>query len=77
MEWLERLNKSVDYIENNLADEISYDRAAQIACCSTYHYQRMFSYIAGIPLSEYIRRRRMTVAAFELQNNRMKVIMLH
>ncbi len=41
MEWLERLNKSVDYIENNLADEISYERAAQIACCSTYHYQRM------------------------------------
>jgi AraC family transcriptional regulator len=74
MEWLERLNKSVDYIENNLADEISYDRAAQIACCSTYHYQRMFSYIAGIPLSEYIRRRRMTVAAFELQSRNMKVI---
>ena len=74
MEWLERLNKSVDYIEDNLADEISYDRAAQIAYCSTYHYQRMFSYIAGIPLSEYIRRRRMTVAAFELQSRKMKVI---
>jgi AraC family transcriptional regulator len=74
MEWLERLNKSVDYIEENLGDVISYKQAAQIACCSTYHYQRMFSYIAGIPLSEYIRRRRMTVAAFELQNNNVKVI---
>ena len=74
MEWLERLNKSVDYIEENLGDVISYRQAAQIACCSTYHYQRMFSYIAGIPLSEYIRRRRMTVAAFELQNNDVKVI---
>jgi AraC family transcriptional regulator len=74
MEWLERLNKSVDYIEQNLGDIISYRQAAQIACCSTYHYQRMFSYIAGIPLSEYIRRRRMTVAAFELQNNDVKVI---
>jgi AraC family transcriptional regulator len=52
MEWLERLNKSVDYIEENLGDVISYKQAAQIACCSTYHYQRMFSYIAGIPLSE-------------------------
>lgn len=74
MEWLTELNRAIDYIENNLADNISYDKAAQIACCSTYYFQRMFSYIAGIPLSEYIRRRRMTVAAFELQVSEAKVI---
>ena len=62
------MNKAIDYIEANLADEISYDMAAQIACCSTYHFQRMFSFITNIPLSEYIRRRRLTLAAFELQN---------
>ena len=74
MEWLERLNQSLDYIEENLSGTISYERAAQIACCSAFHYQRMFSYIAGVPLGEYIRRRRMTEAAFELQTNGMKVI---
>jgi len=74
MEWLERLNQSINYIEDNLYGTINYEHAAKIACCSTFHFQRMFSYIAGIPLSEYIRRRRMTVAAFDLKNSSAKVI---
>jgi AraC family transcriptional regulator len=74
MDWLSRMNNAVDYIEANLADEISYDKAAQIACCSTYHFQRMFSSITDVPLSEYIRRRRLTLAAFELQNSNIKVV---
>lgn len=67
MEWLEKLNEAITYIENNLQGNIDYNEAAKIACCSTYHFQRMFSYIAGIPLSEYIRQRKMTLAAFDLQ----------
>lgn len=74
MEWLERLNKSIDYIEKNLEGEIDFNQAAKIAYCSTFHYQRMFSYMAGIPLSEYIRRRRMTAAALELQSSNVKII---
>lgn len=74
MEWLERLNQSISYIEDNLAGEIDYEQAARIACCSTFHYQRMFSYIANVALAEYIRRRRMTLAAFELQNSDIKII---
>lgn len=74
MEWLERLNKSISYIEDNLTGEIDIDKAAQIACCSPFHYQRMFSYIASVSLGEYIRRRRMTLAAFELQSNDIKII---
>ena len=74
MDWLDSMNTAMDYIESHLADEISYDRAAQLACCSTYHFQRMFSYITGVPLSEYIRRRRLTLAAFELQTGGAKVI---
>lgn len=74
MEWVERLNQAVNYIEANLNGTIEYDVAAQFACCSTFHFQRMFSYIAGIPLSEYIRRRRMSAAAVDLQTTRMKVI---
>jgi len=74
MEWLERLNASINYIEENLEGEININQAAKIAFCSTFHFQRMFSYMAGIPLSEYIRRRRMTSAAFELQNSGIKII---
>jgi AraC family transcriptional regulator len=74
MEWMERLNQSVDYLEANLGGELRLEEAAHIACCSAYHYQRMFSYIAGVPLAEYIRRRRMTAAAFELQSTEVKII---
>jgi AraC family transcriptional regulator len=74
MEWLERLNRSVEYIEDNLEDKIDFGEAAKIACCSSFHFQRMFSYMAGVSLSEYIRRRRMTCAALKLQRGEAKVI---
>ncbi|WDV45828.1 AraC family transcriptional regulator [Clostridiaceae bacterium M8S5] len=74
MDWLNRMNNAMDYIESNLTKDISYDKAAKMACCSTYHFQRMFSFITDIPLSEYIRRRRLTLAAFELQTSNIKVI---
>lgn len=73
MEWLKRFSQAIDYIEQNLDGEISYEEAANIACCSTYYFQRMFSYVVGLPLSEYIRQRRMTQAAFDLQNGKAKV----
>lgn len=74
MEWLKKLSAAIDYIENNLDGDISYEEAAEIACCSTFYFQRIFSYVAGISLSEYIRRRRMTQAAFDLQRTGAKVI---
>ena len=67
MEWLRKLSDAIAYIEQNLDAEISYEEAARIACCSPYYFQRMFSYVAGISLSDYIRRRRMSQAAFDLQ----------
>ncbi|MEK4368284.1 helix-turn-helix transcriptional regulator [Paenibacillus sp. FSL R5-0473] len=74
MDWLERMKSSIDNIETNLENNISYDEIAQIACCSTYHFQRMFPFIKGITLSEYIRRRRLTLAAFEMQANDARLI---
>ena len=67
MEWIERLNNAIAYIEENLTETIDYEQLGRIACCSAYHFQRMFAYMAGVPLSEYIRRRRMSLAAVELQ----------
>lgn len=73
-DWIVRMNNAIAYIEKNICSKIDYYEAAKIACCSVYHFQRFFSFIADIPLSEYIRRRRLTLAAFELQNNDVKVI---
>ena len=56
MEWLKNLSNAIEYIESHLDTEISYEEAARIACCSTYYFQRLFSYVAGISLSEYIRK---------------------
>lgn len=67
MEWVDGLNQTIAYIEDHLTVGIDYESLAKLACCSAYHYQRMFAYMAGVPLSEYIRRRRMSRAAVDLQ----------
>ena len=74
MDWVDRLNEAVRYIEDNLTGEIEYEKLGQIACCSAYHFQRMFNYIAGVPLSEYIRRRKMSLAAVDIQGGEAKII---
>lgn len=74
MEWLERMNKALQYMEDNISSDISFEEAARIACCSSYHFQRMFSFITGVTLAEYIRHRRLTMAALELQNGSEKII---
>lgn len=74
MDYLNRMNEALDYIEKNLDGEIDYKKVSSIACCSVSYFQRVFSFITEISLSEYIRRRRMTLAAFELQNSDIKII---
>lgn len=73
MDWHEKMNAAVDYIENNLAGNIDIREAARFAHCSEYHFRRMFSFVAGVPVSEYIRRRRMTLAALELQQTKRTI----
>lgn len=74
MEWVEHLNQAIDYIEAHITEEIGYEQLGRVACCSAYHFQRMFAYMAGVPLGEYIRRRRMSLAAAELQSGDAKII---
>lgn len=74
MTLLDGMNNALKYIEDNLDGDIDYAAVAKAACCSPYHFQRFFVSVTDIPLSEYIRRRRLTLAAFELQNTDRKVI---
>ncbi|MBU3144500.1 AraC family transcriptional regulator [Clostridium sp. CF012] len=74
MDWINRMTATVDYIENHLTYDIMYDEVAKIACCSMHQFGRVFSYIVGISLSEYVRRRRLTLSALDLQNSTEKVI---
>jgi AraC family transcriptional regulator len=68
------MNQAMAYIEENLADEIDMQQVEKLALCSAYHFRRMFSFLAGVPLSEYIRRRRLTLAAFELLRREVSVM---
>ena len=74
MEWLARMNATLDYVENNLCGEINYSELEKIACCSAHTFFKMFSYVANVSLSEYVRKRRLTLAALELQSGDVNVI---
>lgn len=67
-------NNVINYVEENMCNEIDYEKAAEMLGTSSFHFQRMFSFLVGIPIAEYIRRRRMTLAAFDLQKSKEKVI---
>jgi len=73
MSFVSDFESAIEYIEENLAGDIDYNMVAKKAKCSSYHFQRMFSTLVGIPLSEYIRRRRLTLAAFEIQNSDLRI----
>lgn len=68
------MSLALAYVENNLTGEIDQGELARIACCSSNNFYRMFSFITDISLTEYIRKRRLTLAAIELQASDVKVI---
>ncbi len=74
MDWLKRMNQALEYVENNLTNEIDMKVVAQKACCSSYNFQKVFSFITGISLVDYIRRRRLTLAAFEIHDSKIKIV---
>lgn len=74
MDTLSSMNNALEYIEDNLTEEINYSKISKIAFCSEYHFKRMFSFLSGISLSEYIRRRRLTLAALDLKDKNLRII---
>ena len=73
MDWIKRLNQAIDFIEENLDGELDYEEVAGIAGCPSYYFQQMFLYLTDMTLREYIRRRRLSLAAVELQKGNRKV----
>lgn len=71
---LKEMNEALNYIEENLESHIDLVEVAKKAYCSEYHFKRLFSLLSGITIAEYIRRRRLTLAALDLKEQRVKVI---
>ena len=74
MDSLRCMNNALAYIEEYLTEDIDHREVSKIACCSEYHFKRMFSSLSGIALSEYIRRRRLTLAALDLKASDLRII---
>ena len=74
MDWLKRMNSVLDYIESNLDSEIQDDKIAVLSASAKGMFQRFFAFITDMTLSEYVRKRRLTQAAFDIQNTDAKII---
>lgn len=74
MDVIKQLNNAIAYIENNLCGEIDTNKIAEIAFCPYDKFKRFFSYMTNMSVSEYIRKRRLTLVAYELLNGREKII---
>lgn len=74
MEILTRLNKIMEYIDDHLQDEIDRKHIARLACSSESQFNRLFAIIADQSIGEYIRNRRLTKAAFDIQYTNEKII---
>lgn len=74
MDWIARLTSAMTYIEENLCGEIDWAEAGRRAMCSSHQFARTFVLMTDVPLSEYVRRRRLTLAAQDLQQRGDKVL---
>ena len=72
--WIEGIQESIDYIEQNLTEELDIEDIAKKAAVSSFYYQRIFGALCGMTVGEYIRARRMTMAAQEFSCSDHKVI---
>ena len=74
MDYVSGIQRAIDFIEDNICDELDYDVIAERAACSVFYFQRIFGILCGVPLGEYIRNRRLTLAGSELTNTDEKII---
>lgn len=74
MDWIEKMNMAIRHIEQHITDTLNSEDIAEIVDCSPYHFQRIFVCMTGVPFSEYIRRRKMSLAVADLKSGDMKII---
>ena len=74
MEWMESISRAIGYIEAHITEEITIDGIAKQVNISPFYFQKGFSLLCGIPVTEYIRKRRLALAGSELVSADAKVI---
>lgn len=74
MEWLERMRHALDRMERMMEEPFDMAEIAHAARTSPYHFQRMFHMLTGMTVAEYMRKRKLTLAAQELAMGAAKVL---
>ena len=74
MNWIQGIQRAINYVEANITEEIDYEEAAKRAYSSTFHFQRVFGILCGMSLGDYIRMRRLSLAGEELSKGNTKLI---
>ncbi|MEK4854501.1 AraC family transcriptional regulator [Paenibacillus sp. FSL H7-0756] len=74
MEWLIRMKNALDYMELKMTETLRIEEVAEVAYVSPFHFQRMFSMLTGFTVADYIRKRRLTLAAQELAVSKIRVL---
>ena len=74
MDWIQGIQRAIDYVEANITEEIDFEEVARQAYSSSFHFQRVFSILCGLSLGDYIRMRRLSLAGEELSKGNAKII---
>lgn len=74
MGWVESISDAINYIEDNLTEDLTIDNIAKYACISPFYFQKGFAMLCGFTVSEYIRKRRLSLAGNDLTHSEQKII---
>lgn len=74
MNWIQGIQRAIDYVEENITEEIDFGEVAKQAYSSSFHFQRVFGILCGFSLGDYIRLRRLSLAGEELSCGNAKII---
>lgn len=74
MNWIQGIQRSIDYVEENITEELDFEEVASQAFSSTFHFQRVFGILCGFSLGDYIRMRRLSLAGEELSKGSARIV---
>ncbi|AIK36151.1 MULTISPECIES: AraC family transcriptional regulator [Bacillus] len=74
MDYFEKIQNSIEFIESNLQDRLNVVEVSSQSCFSPFHFQRLFQAITGFSVQEYIRNRRLSEAAISLRETRKNIL---
>lgn len=74
MNWIQGIQRAIDYVEANITEELNFEEVAKQAYSSPFHFQRVFGILCGVSLGDYIRMRRLSLAGEELSRGNAKII---